>query len=158
MRNIVLGLAAAGLMTGAAQAQSLSTATYRSVGNVVADNGKCGAVGLVKGDTVFNLLVYPGVSRTGFYLYTPGGGALQLCDRYPATPATGLNGWNVTAQCAIDTVNGDVKAQPVMFSFTSTTEDANTAIGTTTVSIPTTNSVGGGCVATVATTLIVSGH
>ncbi len=159
MKNFVFGLAAAGLVAGAAHAQVvLATGTYKSIGTVASDNGKCMAAGLVAGSKSNSRFSYPGVSRTGFNLYTPASGFLQLCNRFPAVPATGLDGWTVTAQCAVDTVNGDIKAQPVTFTFHTTIEDKNTGIGSTTVSIPASDTVSPGCVATVATTTIVSGH
>ena len=164
MNKIVLGLAAAGLMAASAAsaqtAPSLLKGEYKSTGQVASNNGNanCAAVGLSPGASNISRIVYPGAGVIGFLLYVPAAGGLQLCNRFPATPTTGLNGWAVNGLCGVSGLAGSIPAQKVNFSFTSTATDANSAYGTTTVSIPTTNTVGGGCQATIYVSLVASGH
>ena len=164
MKNTLLSLAAAGFaMTGvmatANAATVLTAGQYASTGKVASNNGSanCAAVGLSSGAAILSVLTFPGDGKSGFAIYTGGGGLLQLCNSFPAVPAGGLNGFSATAKCAIDSLNGSVPAQPVNFAFTSTVTDKNSGIGTTTVSIPATNSVGGGCMATIDTTIVRTG-
>jgi len=164
MNKFVLGLAAAGLMAAsAASAQtppSLLKGEYKSTGKVASDNGNtnCAAVGLTTGTPNLSRIVYPGPSAIGFLLYVPAPGGLQVCNRFPATPASGLANWTVTGKCSVAGLGGTIPGQNVTFTFSSTTTDSNSAYGSTSVSIPAANTVGGGCQATIATTLVVSGH
>ena len=87
----------------------------------------------------------------------PFAGALQLCNTFATVPAGGLNGYTSVAQCSLSGLNGSVPPQPVTFQFSTTTTDANTAYGTTSVSIPNTNILGAGCIATIATSIVRSG-
>lgn len=143
----------------AAAAPKLATGLYATTGQVASNNGSpnCSAVNLTTGAANDSVLKYPGEGKAGLTVYVPGSGLLQLCNGFPAVPAGGLNGFSATASCAIYTINGNVPAQPVTFSFTSTTTDADSAVGTTTVAIPATDAVGGGCTATINTTIVRTG-
>jgi len=158
MNKFILGLAAAGTLASAhASAATLAAGIFASTGKVVQDNGNpnCGQVFLTKDSLNNSVIVYPGANKPGFTLYVPFAGALQLCNSYANIPAGGLNGYTSDAQCAL--IPAPVPAQTVNFQFTLTTTDANTGYGTTTVSIPAGNILGGGCVATIATSIVRSG-
>ncbi len=165
MKNTMLGLAAASFaIVGAAASAGAATPVltigqYASTGTVASNNGSanCTAVGLTKGAANDSVITFPGDGKAGFTLYVPLSGTLELCTGFGTVPAGGLNGFSATANCAIDTINGSIPAQPVKFSFTSTVTDKNSSIGTTTVAIPATNTVGGGCTATVDTTIVRTG-
>ncbi len=176
-------LAGAMLVAGTAAAAAAGTilnvaGNYKSTGTVVSTNSdptaspnpgaNCAALGLVAGNSNNSVFHYPGPNNTGFSLYVGKSDyasgavttALQLCNGFPAVPAAGLNGWTPSATCAISVSGngGAVTNLPgtmgVNFAFTSTTQNANTSIGTTTISIPTTAPVGGGCTATVSTVAV----
>ena len=152
--------AALTVTAGAASAATLAAGQYSSVGIVASNNGSpnCAAVGLNTNAAVTSFLKYPGAGKTGFTIYTvPFGGGLQLCTGFPAVPAGGINGFSATAKCAIDSIGGNVPAQPVNFTFTNTVTDANSGVGTTQVSIPASDAVGGGCNATIDTTIVRTG-
>ena len=164
MKNTILSLAAAGFaLVGAtataSAATNLTPGQYASTGTVASNNGSpnCAAVGLTSGAANNSVITFPGNGKPGFTLYVPLSGTLELCTGFGNVPAGGLNGFSATASCAIDTLNGNIPAQPVNFSFTSTVTDKNSAIGTTTVAIPATNTVGGGCTAKVNTTIVRTG-
>ena len=163
MNNVILGLAAAGFAFVGATANAatpvLTAGQYASTGTVASNNGSanCGAVGLTQGAANDSVITFPGDGKAGFTLYVPLSGTIELCTGFGTVPAGGLNGFSATASCAITTLNGSIPAQPVKFSFTSTVTDKNSAIGTTTVAIPATDAVGGGCTATVNTTIVRTG-
>jgi hypothetical protein len=169
----------AGATAASAQTVVATPGLYQSTGTVVSTNNNptaspnpganCATLGLVPGASNNSIFSYPGAGKLGFSLYVPRSSAstatgslvvstlLQLCNGFPATPTTGLNGWAPTATCDIY-VSGN-GATPVTlpithgvtFAFVSATEDANTAIGTTTITIPSTAAVGAGCQAVVST-------
>ena len=163
MKNTILSLAAAGLAfvgaTATASAAALTPGQYASTGTVASNNGSanCSAVGLTPGAANDSIITFPGNGKAGFTLYVPLSGTIELCTGFGTIPASGLDGFSATASCAISTLNGNVPAQPVKFSFTSSVTDKNSAIGTTTVAIPATDAVGGGCTATVDTTIVRTG-
>ena len=167
MNKLSTGLVAVGLacVGGALSANAATAATvltpgiYASTGQVASSNGaaNCGAVNLTTGTTNDSILHYPGAGKAGLTIYVPAAGLLELCSKFPAVPAGGLNGFSANAQCAIYSINGNIPAETVNFSFTSTTTDVNSGVGTTTITIPATDPVGGGCTATVNTTIVRTG-
>jgi len=162
MRKYSTTLAVAGLVlagsAASANAASLAAATYASIGMVTASNGaNCGQIGLTQGASSNSFVNYPGATKTGLTIYTPGPGNLQLCTGFPAVPAGGLNGFNASANCGIYTVNGNAPPALVAFNFTSTVIDAKSAVGTTTVAIPVTAVLGAGCTATITNTIVRTG-
>ena len=161
MKKSYILAAAAMLTSGVATAAPVLTAgLYTSAGVVTQDNGNanCSAVGLTKNSFVTSVLQYPGESKTGLFLYTiPLPGVVQLCVGFPAVPAGGLNNFSATAKCEVVSSGGTVPPSPVNFSFTSTVVNGNSAVGSTTVTIPASDPVGGGCMATISTTLVRSG-
>jgi hypothetical protein len=142
-----------------AAAPVLVAGIYTSTGQVASNNGSagCNAVGLTANAPNNSVINYPGASKAGFVLYVPSAGALQLCTGFKAIPAGGLNGFSSNASCAIYSVNGNIPAETVNFAFKATTTSANSGVGTTTVTIPATAPIGGGCTATVNTTIVRSG-
>jgi hypothetical protein len=144
--------------TGAAQATNQSAGFYSSTGTVSSANSACASLGLVAGNANNSVFYYPGAGKSGFTLYVPaGGGVLQLCNAFPTVPSTGLNGWSPTPTCQIFTLGGNLPAEPVNFTFASTTLDKNSGLGQTTISIPDSDPVAPGCQATVTTTTVGSG-
>jgi hypothetical protein len=157
MHKIIFAAAAGLLVSASAQAAvTLTAGQYQSTGTVASNNGSanCAAVGLTKGAANNAIVTYPGAGKTGFELYVPSSGLIQLCLDFPAVPAGGINNFSATAKCAIDSINGDLPAQTVDFKFTNTVVNANSGIGTTTITIPATDAVGGGCSAVVDTTIV----
>ncbi len=157
MNKIMIAAATAGLFTAAAaQAAGLNAGQYQSTGTVASNNGSanCAAVGFTKGAANNSIVTYPGTGKLGFEIYVPASGLLQLCSNFPAVPAGGINNFSAAAKCAIYSINGNLPAQTVNFSFTNTVTNANSGVGTTTISIPVTDAVGGGCTATVNTTIV----
>ncbi len=162
MSRFVFSLAGAGFVlaaTAATAAPVLVAGIYASTGQVASNNGSaaCAAVGLSANAANLSVINYPGASKAGFTLYVPSAGLLQLCTGFKAIPAGGLNGYSSNASCAIYSVNGNIPAETVNFSFKATTTNANSGVGTTTVTIPATAPVGGGCTATINTSIVRSG-
>ena len=167
MNKVSIGFAAVGVacMGGAASANAATAAPvlvagiYASTGQVASNNGSanCSAVNLTTGAANDSILTYPGAGKAGLVIHVPASGLLETCTGFAAVPSGGLNGFSSSAKCAIYSINGNVPAQPVNFSFTSTTTDANAGVGTTTISIPATDAVGGGCTATVNVTTVRTG-
>ena len=166
MKKLSTGLFAAAIACSAGASAlaansgpKLVPGVYASTGQVASNNGSatCQAVNLTTGAANNSILHYTGAGKTGLTIYVPASGLLELCSGFPATPTGGLNGFSATAQCAIYSINGNVPPEPVNFSFTSTPTDADSAVGTTTISIPATDPVGGGCTATVNTTIVRTG-
>ena len=142
--------------SGMASAAGMTPGLYGSYGVVSQATSQCSAVGLSQGSGNFSEFKFPGDGKAGFTLYTPSFGVLQLCNGFAAVPAGGLNGYTSNAQC---TTYGTVSfpAETVNFKFTSTMTDANSGVGSTTVTIPVTDPVGGGCTATVNTAVVRTG-
>ncbi len=164
MNKFTLGLSAAALVcAGVASANAaapvLVAGIYASTGSVTSTNGSsnCAAAGLTNGSPNTSVLDYPGAGKTGLRLYVPAAGLLQLCTGFTAIPAGGLNGYSSNAKCAIYSVNGNIPAENVNFSFKATTADANSGVGSTTIAIPATSPVGGGCTAVVTTSIVRTG-
>lgn len=159
MSRMTVALVAASLMAvaGVANAANLSAGIYNSQGYVVSATSQCSAVGLSQGAGNFSIFRYPGASKSGFTLYSPAFGVLQLCSGFSAVPAGGLNGYNSNASCTTYSAGGTIPAETVNFAFTATTTDANSGVGTTTITIPANAPVGGGCTATVNTAVVRSG-
>ena len=164
MSRFVFGLAAAGLVLAAgtanAAAPALIAGIYESTGQVASNNGSsaCAAVGLSANAPNLSVINYPGAGKTGFTLYVPSAGLLQVCTGFKAIPAGGLNGYSSNASCAIYSVNGNIPAEVVNFAFTSTTANSQSGVGVTTVTIPTTAPIGGGCKAKINTSIVRAGH
>lgn len=158
MRYFTL-LAACGLIgfAGNACAQSLTTGIYASTGTVASANSNCAAVGIAAGGSNNSVLKYPGAGAAGLEIWNPAGGVLQQCLNFKAVPAGGLNGFTSASKCAIYSINGNVPAATVTFSFTSTPTSTNSAVGTTTLTIASNAPVGAGCVATIDTAIVRSG-
>lgn len=164
MRQIVIlaslavtSLAMVGTSGSAFAAAGLAAGLYNSTGTVASANSNCAAVGLTAGATNNSVLEYPGAGKTGLEIWVPSGGVLQQCTGFSAVPAGGLNGFSSSSQCAIYSINGNVPAATVTFSFTSSVTSPNSGVGTTTISISDTAPVGAGCVATVDTAIVRSG-
>jgi hypothetical protein len=141
----------------AASAAALAVGQYLTTGTVTSATSQCSAVGLSANAANDSVLTYPGAGKTGLTIYVPGSGVLQLCSGFPAVPTTGLTNFSATGKCAIYSTNGTIPAQPVTFDFKTTVINAFSSIGTTTISIPTTDTLGGGCTATVSTSTVFSG-
>ena len=166
MKKLSTGLFAVAVACSAVSASALAAAApklvagvYASTGQVASNNGSanCQAVNLTTGAANDSIVHYTGAGKAGFTIYVPASGLLELCSGFPDIPAGGLNGFSANAQCAIYSINGNVPPETVNFSFTSTTTDADSAVGTTTITIPATDPVGGGCTATVNTTIVRTG-
>ena len=161
MQKMFGGVIAASVMLAGVTAANAATnvaGIYASYGSVSSATSQCSSVGLQQGALPLNYVTYPGGGKKGLTIYTPtSGGLLQLCNGFPAVPAGGLNGFSANAQCAIYSINGNIPAETVNFSFKQTPSDANSAVGTTTVTIPVTDPVGGGCTATINTTTVRTG-
>ena len=152
-------LGASVLLAGAAfaAAPKLAAGLYTSEGIVQSATSQCSAVGLSQGAGNFSIVKYPGEGKTGLTIYTPVGGILQLCTGFAAVPAGGLGSFTSNAKCTTYEESTTIPAETVNFAFTSTVEDANSAVGTTTVTIPVTAGLGGGCTAKINTTIVRSG-
>ena len=156
-KSLTMYAAAGVLMAVSANAATLSAGQYDSYGSVTSNNGAstCAGAGLSQGSTVISALTYPGIGKTGFTLYTvPGPGIIQLCTKFPAIPAGGLNGFKASGTCTVYLTSGTVPPSSVSFSFTGKVTDAKSSVGTTTVTIPATSAVGAGCTATLNTTIV----
>jgi hypothetical protein len=143
--------------TVAAQAAALAVGQYANTGTVATATSQCSAVGLAAGAANLSELTYPGAGKTGLALYVPASGSLQLCTGFAAVPSTGLTNFSSAAKCGIYTLNGNIPPQTVNFTFKSTVINAFSSIGVTTISIPASDTIGGGCVATVDTTAVFTG-
>jgi hypothetical protein len=149
---------AAGFATCATAATvALTAGQYSTIGTVTSATSQCSAVGLAANAANDSILTYPGAGKTGLTIYVPTPGVLQLCTGFPAVPAAGLSSFTAAGKCAIYSTSGDIPAQPVDFTFKSTAINAFSAVGTTTISIPATDTIGGGCKAVVSTTTVFTG-
>jgi hypothetical protein len=161
MKNIYTTMSAlmlaAGFATSASAAVALTAGQYSTVGTVTSATSQCSAVGLAANAANNSVLTYPGAGKTGLTIYVPTPGVLQLCTGFPAVPAAGLSSFTAAGKCAIYSTSGDIPAQPVDFTFKSTAINAFSAVGTTTISIPATDTIGGGCKAVVSTTTVFTG-
>ncbi len=160
MQKMFGGVIAATVMLAGATVANAATnvaGLYASYGTVATATSQCSAVGLAQGAGNFSEITFPGDGKTGLTIYSPASGLLQLCNKFPAVPAGGLNGFSAKASCAIYSINGNIPAESVNFSFKQTPIDANSAVGTTTVTIPAADPVGGGCTATINTTTVRTG-
>ena len=161
--RLLLGLAAAGLLaTATAQATTppvLIAGIYATNGVVTAvnDAAKCGGAFIGLGGPVTSTIVYvPG--KIGSTLSTYGafnaGGYVQHCTFGSAFNFSGAYNGTCTTFLA---GTGAGTSTVVPFTLTSTAIDTHTAIGSATLSIPSTASAGAGCTATVATVLVYTG-
>ncbi len=157
MHKLFGGIFAASVaLSGVANAAGMTAGLYGSYGVVASATSQCSAVGLSQGSGNFSEFKFPGDGKSGFTLYTPAFGILQLCSGFAAIPAGGLNGYTSNAQCA--TFGSlTLPAETVNFKFTSTMTDANSGVGSTTITIPAADPVGGGCTATVNTAVVRTG-
>ena len=158
VQKLMIGVFSASVaLTGVANAADLVAGLYGSYGAVASATSQCSAVGLSQGSGNFAELKYPGNGNSGLIIYTPAFGILQRCVGFAPVPAGGLNGYSSNASCATYSSGGNLPAEKVNFSFTSTTTDANSSYGTTTITIPASDPVGGGCTATINAAVVRTG-